>query len=161
MQGRGLFLLIMGMLFGMLLGMPVGMMVRTTNPNQLSNEGALAHQVRTALDQQTAAWNRGDLEGFMAGYKKAPSLTFFSGDTITEGWQQTLDRYKAKYQAGGAQMGQLSFTDQRVDVLSPTAAVVSARWHLTMPNGEKREGLTTLECRKLDDGWKIVHDHSS
>jgi len=108
-----------------------------------------------------AAWNRGDLDGFMAGYKKAPSLTFFSGDTITEGWQQTLDRYKAHYQAGGAQMGQLTFTDQRIDVLSPTA-VVTGSWELEIAGSGKRPGgVFTLLWRKFDDGWKIVHDHTS
>lgn len=33
--------------------------------------------VRAVLDAQAAAWNRGDLDGFMAGYWKSPALTFF------------------------------------------------------------------------------------
>src|SRR4051794_27204303 len=43
--------------------------------------------VRAVLDSQVEAWNRGDLDGFMAGYWKDDRLTFFSGDTITRGWQ--------------------------------------------------------------------------
>src|SRR5947209_20489038 len=45
--------------------------------------------VRAVLDAQVAAWNRGDLEGFMAGYWQSPDLTFFSGDKVTRGWPAT------------------------------------------------------------------------
>jgi beta-aspartyl-peptidase (threonine type) len=117
--------------------------------------------LRKMLDEQTAAWNRGDLEGFMQGYWHSPDLTFFSGNTINHGWEATLQRYRQRYQTGGAQMGQLSFTDEKIDMLSPDAAVVTARWHLAMPTGEKREGLTSIVCKHMKDGWKIVHDHSS
>jgi beta-aspartyl-peptidase (threonine type) len=117
--------------------------------------------LRKMLDQQTAAWNRGDLEGFMQGYWHSPDLTFYSGDTINHGWEETLRRYRRRYQSGGAQMGILTFTDEQLDMFGGDAAVVSARWHLSMPNGEKREGLTTIVCKRMKDGWKIVHDHSS
>ena len=51
------------------------------------------------------AWNHHDLEGFMAGYWKSPDLTFFSGTTETHGWEPTLERYRARYQAEGHAMG--------------------------------------------------------
>ena len=41
--------------------------------------------VRAVLDKQVEAWNRGDLEGFMAGYWNSPDLVFQSGATITRG----------------------------------------------------------------------------
>jgi len=126
---------------------------------------ALAQQIPSGLekllDDQTAAWNRGDLEGFMQGYWKSGELTFFSGDTIIRGWQPTLDRYRKRYQSGGQAMGKLSFSDEKIDLISPDAAVVTARWHLAMPDGKKLEGLTTVVCKYFPDGWKIVHDHSS
>jgi len=118
-------------------------------------------ELQKMLDDQTAAWNRGDLVGFMRAYWNSPDVTFFSGDTIVQGWQATLDRYRKKYQAGGQEMGQLHFTDQNIDTLSPNAAVYTARWHLAMPGGRKLEGLTTVLCKRMKDGWKIVHDHSS
>ena len=61
------------------------------------------------LDTQVEAWNRGDLEGFMAGYWHSPELTFFSNGSETRGWQETLDRYKKRYQGEGHAMGQLDF----------------------------------------------------
>ena len=117
--------------------------------------------LRQMLDEQTAAWNRGDLEGFMNGYWKSPELTFFSGDTIFQGWDATLERYRKSYKAPGKEMGQLSFTDETVQRLGPDGAVVSARWHLVFSNGEKKEGLTTVICKRFANGWRIIHDHSS
>lgn len=118
-------------------------------------------EVQKLLANQTAAWNRDDLVSFMQGYENSSELTFFSGDTIYQGWQATLERYRKKYQSGGREMGQLSFTDAHVDVLGADAAMYTARWHLTMRSGQKLEGLTTVICKRTKDGWKIVHDHSS
>jgi len=117
--------------------------------------------LRTILDEQTAAWNRGDLMGFMQGYWRSPEVTFFSGDSIIKGWEPTLQRYRDKYQSAGQQMGQLSFTDENIQMLGPNAALVTARWHLVMTDGKKLQGLTTLLCKRLAEGWRIVHDHSS
>jgi beta-aspartyl-peptidase (threonine type) len=117
--------------------------------------------LRKLLDDQTAAWNRGDLNAFMQGYWRSPEVTFFSGDTIVKGWESTLQRYRDRYQSSGKEMGKLSFTDENIEMLSPDAAMVTARWHLEMAGGKKLEGLTTLLCRRMPEGWRIVHDHSS
>ena len=116
--------------------------------------------IRALLDNQVAAWNRGDLEGYMAGYWKSPDLEFFSGSTITRGWQQTLDRYRNRYQSGGHEMGQLTFSELKIDVTGPRSAVASGRWALRMKDGNPN-GLFTVILKRFSDGWKIVHDHSS
>ena len=72
-----------------------------------------------------------------------------------------MHRYRDKYQAPGKEMGKLSFTDEKIEMLGPDAALVTARWHLHMSDGKKLEGLTTVVCRRLKEGWRIVHDHSS
>ena len=117
--------------------------------------------LRKILDSQTAAWNRGDLVAFMQGYWHSPEVTFFSGDTITKGWEPTLERYRNKYQSAGKQMGRLSFSDEKIQMLDSNAALVTARWHLQMSDGKTLEGLTTLLCKRLPEGWRIVHDQSS
>lgn len=117
--------------------------------------------IRTVLDQQVAAWNHGDLKGYMSGYWNSPELTFFSGGTITKGWEPTLKRYRQRYQSGGREMGKLDFTYTTIDVLGPEAAVARGRWHLSMKNGQQPKGLFTVIFRKFPEGWRIVHDHSS
>src|SRR4026208_821293 len=61
--------------------------------------------VRAVWTTQVEAWNRGDLEGFMAGYWKSPDLVFFSNGTETRGWQPTPDRYRARSPAQGQPTG--------------------------------------------------------
>jgi beta-aspartyl-peptidase (threonine type) len=117
--------------------------------------------IRTLLSHQVDAWNRGDLEGFMAGYWNSQELTFFSGDKVTRGWQPTLQRYRDKYQAAGKEMGKLDFFDLRVEMMGPNTAFVRGHWHLVMKNKQESGGLFTLVLRKFPDGWKIIHDHTS
>ena len=116
--------------------------------------------VRAVLDAQTAAWNKGDLEGFMAGYWKSPELTFFSGKDVQRGWQATIDRYRKRYQGEGREMGKVAFHDVRVDPVGPEHAWVRGRWEV-VTSKETLGGLFTLVFRKFPDGWRIIHDHTS
>jgi len=129
--------------------------------SQTANPQAQQAAIRKVLDVQVDAWNRRDLEGFMAGYWNSPNLTFFSGAKATQGWQATLDRYRKNYQSGGAEMGKLEFSDLQVEMLGPQSAFVRGQFHLTLSNGKQPHGLFTLVFREFPEGWRIVHDHSS
>ena len=120
-----------------------------------------ADDVRRVIEQQQQAWNRGDLDAFMAGYWNSPDLTFFSGARATQGWEAALDRYKKSYQGAGHEMGKLEFTSLRVEMLCADAAFVRGEFHLTMSDGKTPHGIFTLIFRKFPEGWKIVHDHSA
>ena len=117
--------------------------------------------VLKVLEAQQDAWNRHDLEAFMAGYWHSEDLTFFSGAHERHGWQAALDHYKKAYTGDGKEMGKLEFANLRIEVLAPDAAFVRGEFHLTMSDGKTPHGLFTLVCRKFPEGWKIVHDHSS
>jgi ketosteroid isomerase-like protein len=117
--------------------------------------------VRAVWTAQVEAWNRGDLDGFMAGYWKSPDLVFFSNGTETRGWQAALDRYRARYQAEGKQMGSLDFPQLDLLILGTEAVLARGRWRLKMPDGQELSGMTSVIFRKLPEGWRIVHDHSS
>jgi beta-aspartyl-peptidase (threonine type) len=117
--------------------------------------------IRKVIEEQQAAWNRHDLEGFMAGYWNSPELTFFSGGHESKGWQAALDRYKKNYQSAGHEMGKLEFANLRIEILGPEAAFARGEFHLTMTDGKTPHGLFTLVFRRFPDGWKIVHDHSA
>jgi ketosteroid isomerase-like protein len=117
--------------------------------------------IRKVIAEQEAAWNRQDLEGFMAGYWNSHELTFFSGAHESKGWQAALDRYKKNYQGAGHEMGKLEFANLRIEMLGSEAAFVRGEFHLTMSDGKMPHGLFTLVFRKFPEGWKIVHDHSA
>jgi ketosteroid isomerase-like protein len=122
-----------------------------------SSEAAVEAVLRTQQD----TWNRHDLDAFMAGYWNSPELTFFSGANERNGWQATLDRYRATYASPGHEMGKLEFSGLRIEMLGPEAALVRGSWHLTMSDGKTPHGLFTLVFRKFPEGWMIVHDHTS
>jgi beta-aspartyl-peptidase (threonine type) len=113
------------------------------------------------LAEQQAAWNRGDLEGYMAGYWRSPELTFLSGTTVTRGWDETLARYRKRYQEGGREMGKLDFSELHVEALSADAALARGRWHLAFESGKGAGGVFTVLVRKVAEGFRVVHDHSS
>jgi uncharacterized protein (TIGR02246 family) len=118
-----------------------------------------AAAVRAVLDAQVAAWNRGDVEGYMDGYERAETTTFVSGDAVTRGWQTVLERYKRSYDTR-EKMGTLEFSDLEVKPLSPFYAQATGRWKLTRAE-DTPAGRFTLIFRRTDRGWRITHDHTS
>ena len=117
--------------------------------------------IRKVLDDMTVAWNKGDLESYMTGYWNSPDVEFYAGASVTKGYQATLDRYIKGYKAPGREMGKLDFPETNVQLLCPDTAFVTGRFHLLMSNGKQPHGIYTLLMKKLPEGWKIVHDHSS
>lgn len=115
--------------------------------------------IRAVMDAQAAAWNNGDIDGFMRGYWNSPDLVFVSGANVTRGWQPTLDRYKKGYDSR-AKMGTLTFSDLEITVLSKDSAVVLGSWSLAREK-DNPHGKFTLIFRKFKDGWRIVMDHTS
>jgi len=125
-------------------------------PEQTTN--ALT-QIRSVLQGQQAAWNRGDIDGFMNGYARSASTIFISEDTIRRGWQTVRDRYREKY-FSRAKMGTLTFSELEITLSSSDSAVASGRWKLKRAN-DQPHGRFTLILRRLPEGWRIVYDHTS
>ena len=115
--------------------------------------------IAAVLDAQAAAWNRGDIDAFMAGYALSPDTIFVSGDEVTRGWQTVRDRYAKKYDSR-EKMGKLTFSDLTITPLCANAALVLGSWSLER-KGDRPHGKFTLLFRKLPEGWRIVLDHTS
>jgi len=125
-------------------------------PEQPPNSVA---EIQSVLSAQQDAWNRGDIDAFMNGYARSASTVFVSEDEVRRGWETVRDRYRLKY-SDRAKMGTLSFSDIEVTMLSPDAAVVLGSWRLKRANDEPH-GRFTLIFKRLPEGWRIVHDHTS
>lgn len=125
-----------------------------------------AQDIRAVLDAQAVAWNKGDLDGFMAGYWNDEKLTFISGADITFGWKKTKERYVKRYQAEGKEMGKLTFSELHIEMVGDKAALVRGKFELLFAKekDDKKKtarGRFTLIVKKFPDGWKITHDHTS
>lgn len=118
-----------------------------------------AEAARALLEMQVEAWNRGDLNGFMAGYWNSPELTFAGAQGITRGWAAVHERFARSYPDRRA-MGRLTFSDLEITVLHPSSVLVLGRWQLERED-DRPGGVFTLVMRKLVEGWRIVHDHTS
>lgn len=115
--------------------------------------------IRAVLDAQVAAWNRGDIEGFMAGYWKSDETLFAGANGFSRGWQALLDRYRKNYPDRKA-MGKLSFSELEIHALSNDAAYIVGRWQLERES-DRPGGVFTLIARRFPEGWRIVHDHTT
>ena len=116
-------------------------------------------EIQAVLNAQQDAWNRGDIDAFMNGYWRSEKTVFVSGDEVTRGWQKVLDRYKKKY-SDRAKMGTLTFSDLEITPLSNDSAVALGAWKLKRATDEPH-GRFTLIFRRLPEGWRIIHDHTS
>ncbi len=115
--------------------------------------------IKSILSSQADAWNRGDIDGYMDGYARDRATTFVGGDVVTRGWKTVRDRYKKKYDTR-TKMGTLRFSEIKVTLIGPDAALVSGGWKLNRAT-DRPHGRFTLLFRKRAEGWRIVYDHSS
>lgn len=116
--------------------------------------------VRAVLVAQQEAWNRGDLEGYMAGYERSDALVFTSGSQIRRGWDETFAKYQARYGTDPSTMGRLAFEILGVQTLGADGAVVLGRWTLT-DTPAAGAGVFSVAMTRTPSGWKVVHDHTS
>ena len=123
------------------------------------NIESIKNEIKVVLDDSEKGWNTGNIEQYMECYRKSEKMRFAGNGNFNFGWENTLKRYKKSYPDKEA-MGRLSFSDVDITVISNDAALVFGRWTLRYPDKEKT-GLYTLLLRKFDEGWRIVHDHSS
>jgi len=129
-----------------------------TAPAPLTPEATAAEAatITAMLKAQDAAWNAGDIDGFMHGYWPSDDLRFASGGDVVRGYEATLARYKVRY-PGREGMGVLTTADYEIDILSPGAAIAHGSWHVKLQD-ENLSGLYTLVLRKLDGEWLIISD---
>ncbi len=122
---------------------------------------ALSPDIRQVLDNQQAAWNRGNIDAFMTAYEDSPETTFI-GKTVVKGYASVRANYHKRYPTPEA-MGKLEFSEIEVKPLDSRHAYVTGRFHLarTDAGGGEAAGIFSLLFEKKSAGWKIILDHTS
>ncbi len=113
------------------------------------------------LMAQERAWNKGDMTGFVSGYKNSPD-TVFIGSEVARGYDQMVARYNKTY-ASRESMGRLTFSDLEPHLLNENFAVLTGQFQLERSKkaGGNTGGIFSLVLEKTADGWKIILDHTS
>src|ERR1700754_3191931 len=91
--------------------------------------------IQKVMADQSAAWNRGNIDDFMKGYWNNDSLMFVGSSGITYGYTNTLNNYKKHYDSQD-KMGQLFFTLLKLEPLSPDHYFVIGKWQLQRKAGD-------------------------
>lgn len=119
-------------------------------------ESVRAEAVKAFMNEQAAAWNKGDLDAFAASY--ADDATFITPSGLTKGRDQVLARYKKRYPDKAA-MGTLTFEFLDVRVTAGAVSVI-ARWNLSYPNKPSASGNTLVVLQPRGSSWMVVQDAS-
>lgn len=141
---------------GLLVGAFLSQACATANSAR-DQQTRIEAEIRHSIEEQSAAWNRGDIRGFMEGYQNSPSITFLSGVRLQRGFEPVLEGYLQRYPPG--KQGTLAFEPVEIVPLSNDAAYVISRYAL---GGEiQQKGMFTIVLRRIGGRWLIVHDHTS
>lgn len=127
--------------------------------NPLQAQSTDEARIRALMNAQIKAWNKGNLNDFMATYWPSDSLLFIGKNGPTYGWRATLENYKKSYPDKEA-MGTLSFNLLEFKKLADDVYFVVGKWMLARRDGDLL-GHFTLVLRKINGDWKIIADHSS
>ena len=120
------------------------------------NAGA---EINTLMNQQEAAWNEGDIEGFMKPYYKSDTLLFIGSRGLTYGWLNVIANYKSSYPDKDS-MGMLKFENKLMRPLGKDHFWVAGQWNLYRKS-DTLSGHYTLVWAFINGKWVIISDHSS
>jgi uncharacterized protein (TIGR02246 family) len=119
-----------------------------------------AHLVQL-MHESAEAWNRADLNGFLATYAN-DARTAFIGRNVTLGLDSIRARYVRDYFRTGKPRDHLGFDELDTRMLGENHALMRGRCILTNPaDNSKTYCRYTLIWERRPEGWRIIHDHSS
>lgn len=116
-------------------------------------------EITLAMKAQEAAWNAGDIPGFMAYYKNDPNISFVSSRGVDKGHETILARYLKSY-PDKATMGKLKFEILEFIPAGANNAMLVGKWTLYREN-DQPGGYFSLLWENSPKGWKIINDHTS
>lgn len=127
---------------------------------EMGEEEDLERSIETMLVRSADAWNRGDLDGFLAAYADGASTSLMTADGPVFGRATIRGLYAPRFEPG-ATRDSLRLEDLNVRPLPPLIGIVTGRYVLERDGTVSDSGWFSVVVRRAGDGWRIVHDHSS
>ncbi|MGH9942583.1 MAG: YybH family protein [Pyrinomonadaceae bacterium] len=119
--------------------------------------------VRGVFDTLVEGIRQADVETVMGVYWNSPQLVIFNNNgTVTRGWDQVKANRESSYP--NLKNVELEVRDVRVQTLGRDAALVTCLWRQSQEYRDTPEtatGRLTLSFRLINNGWKVVHTHTS
>jgi ketosteroid isomerase-like protein len=119
--------------------------------------------VRAVFDTLIKNIERADVDAVMALYWNSPQLSIFNNNgTVTRGWELVRSNRASSYP--DVKNVKIDVRDVKVQMLGASGAIVTCLWHQSQESKGKPEsssGRLTVVYRLINNGWKIVHTHSS
>ncbi len=119
-------------------------------------------EIEKVLNQQTAEWQKGNIDGFMQGYWHSDSLQFITARGIKKSYDSVSNNYKKHYDTP-EKRGFLTFRDLQFQTLDAACEIVhcTGRWHIAANEKDaEKSGIFSLIFKKINGEWKIVIDHT-
>ena len=126
--------------------------LRKTNPR-------IAAAIRGVIEAQRDAWNRGDIDGYLADYWHSDKVRWVSEGTVRYGFEAIASAYKTRFDSPD-NMGKLEVANLEIQLLGESDALAFGTWIQTTHTA-RRHGVFTVHLKKIDGEWQIVSDHSS
>jgi ketosteroid isomerase-like protein len=116
--------------------------------------------VKIVLAQETA-WNKGELDGFLAGFKDAPDTQAVLGARAV-GLTEIRNAFHINYPNREA-MGLIEYSDVEARMLGENFALATGKYHLDRSKkyGGPADGTFTEVMEKTPKGWQIIFDETT
>lgn len=131
----------------------------TFHPATAQDGDSAEAMITAAFEASADAWNNADINGHVAMY--ADSAAFMTGNGPAIGRERTAELLEGAYFQHGAPTQQLSFTDLTIRMLGDDHALATGHFILSGGGLDDNTGWFTTIWERSEQGWMIIHDHSS
>ncbi|MDQ3135428.1 MAG: nuclear transport factor 2 family protein [Acidobacteriota bacterium] len=136
----------------------------TTRSSPVKQTGSPAERaVRGVFETLLDGIRKADVETVMSVYWNSPDLLLFNNNgTVTRGWEQVRANRTTSYP--NLKNVEIEARDVRVRLLGRDAAIVTCLWRQAQDfrgAPETATGRLTLTYRLINNGWKVIHTHTS
>lgn len=117
--------------------------------------------IREVIQKEIEYWNAGNIEGYVSLYAPEDSVRMLWTTGAAYGRDSILAFYKKYWPK--ERMGQLRFSEVRLERLSPEYYFTQGFFHVTFPNNPERKpvnGRFSGLMKKIKGRWYLYTDHS-
>ena len=132
---------------------------RAQAPDQLYTATHQQLEVTKVLLAQQAAWNKGDLEGYLSYYKNAPDTQAILEGPV-RGLPNIRNAYRINYPNRDS-MGELEQSEVDVRALGDNFALATGRYTLNRRRKPEVQGGFTEVLEKTPSGWQVIYSETS